>query len=155
VRADSTYYDVTTSRLDEQQGRIDALDAKVATAFGFSAAMLPIFGALLALGRKDRPLSAVVAYIVAMGVYALLLWCAAQAYRVGNWSLRPDLETFRANCETYPDDEMRAWVGNECLASIAANEPRLKRKAAYVKMTLRLVAVDALVLTVAALLTIR
>jgi hypothetical protein len=155
VKADDTYYTVMADRLSEQRDRINSLDAKVTTAFGFSAAMLPLFGALLAISHKQRPPAAVDLYFAAMGVYIFLLGYAVAAYRVSSWSFRPDLETFQANCTKYDDSTMREWVGDEALASINDNEPVLSRKAAYVKQTFRLVALDALLLTIAALIAIR
>jgi hypothetical protein len=154
VSAPETYYDVAMARLNEQTGRIDALDTKVATAFGFAAAVLPVFGVLLALAKKDRPVAAIVLYGIAMGVYAVMLWFMYQAYEVGKWSLRPDLETLKANCETYPEEKMRKWVASECVASIAENEPKLYLKAGRVKIALGLLCLEALLLTLAALFTL-
>lgn len=154
VSADQTYYDVATSRLDEQMERIDGLDTKAATAFGFSAAILPIFGALLALSKKDRPDSAIALYVAAICVYPVMLWFAHRAYKVGKWSIRPDLDTLKTYCETRSDATMRVWVANECVLSIEKNEPKLHTKAFRVEKTLQLLAADVLLLTLAALVTI-
>ncbi|MGZ4289602.1 MAG: hypothetical protein ACXVRK_06265 [Gaiellaceae bacterium] len=152
--APETYYDIATRRLDEQTERGNGLDTKLATAFGFSAAILPVFGALLAVAKNDRPEAALILYVVAMGVYVLMLFFAVRAYRVTKFSLRPDLETLKANCERYDDDAMRTWVANECVLSIDANEPRLHTKAVRVTWTLGLLALDALLLTAAAFLVL-
>jgi hypothetical protein len=153
--ATETFYDVATSRLDEQTQRIDALDTKVATAFGFAAAVLPLFGVLLALAKNDRPHRAVVLYGIAMGVYLAMIWFVALAYDVGKWSLRPDLDTLQEHCEQYPDETMRVWVANECVLSIAKNEPRLHVKAARVRIALGLLCADAFLLTLAAFFSLR
>ena len=58
VLADKTYYDVAARRLDEQIQQGNTLDAKISTVFGFSAAILPLFGAILALSKTERPHSA-------------------------------------------------------------------------------------------------
>lgn len=42
MQAPQTFYDVASARLDDQLQNVDALDAKVGTALGFSAALLPI-----------------------------------------------------------------------------------------------------------------
>jgi hypothetical protein len=152
--APETFYDIATRRLDEQTDRANGLDTKLATAFGFSAAILPVFGALLAVAKNDRPKSALILYLAAMGVYLIMLFFAVRAYRVTKFSLRPDLDTLKANCEKYNDEAMRAWVANECILSIHTNEPRLHRKAVRVTWTLGLLAVDAVLLTVAAFLVL-
>lgn len=154
MSSSQTFYDVAMNRLDEQSGNVDALDAKVATAFGFAAASLPLFGALLAIAQKDRPESAVVLYVVAIVVYVVMLGFLSAAYRVRDWSFRPDLPTLKAYAETLDEDALRGWVANECVLSIEANEPRLHQKAFRVKAALALVALEALVLTVAALLSL-
>jgi hypothetical protein len=155
IVADETYYHVASSRLDEQIQRGNALDAKVSTVFGFSAALLPLFGALLAVSKADRPKSATTLYLIAIAVYCVLLVFVYLAYQVAKSSLRPDLETLKDNCEKYPEETMRAWVGNECLLSIAANEPRLRAKTFRVAWALRLLALDALLLALAAFFSIR
>jgi hypothetical protein len=155
VLADETYYDVASRRLDEQIQRSNSLDAKVSTVFGFSAAILPLFGAILALSKTDRPHSAQVLYLVAIGVYVVLLVFVYLAYQVTNFSLRPDLDTLRTHSGTYEDRTMRAWVANECLKSIATNEPRLKTKTWRIAWALRLLAIDAFLLALAAFLAIR
>jgi hypothetical protein len=155
VLADETFYDVTARRLDEQIARSNALDAKTATVFSFAAAILPIFGALLALTRADRPHSTQVLYLVAIGVYVVLLFFVYRAYQVTKFSLRPDLDTFKTHSGAYPDRTMRAWVANECILSIAANEPQLQIKTWRIAWALRLLALDAFLLALAAYLAVR
>lgn len=154
MRADQTYYDVATARLDEQIERANGLHAKLATAYGFSAAILPTFGALLALAKPDRPQAAVILYAVAMGIYIVMLGFAAAGYRVSRYSLRPDLETLKAHSDTHSDPTMRVWVANECLLSIETNEPKLHRKAVLTTWLLGLLALEAVLLTLAALLVL-
>jgi hypothetical protein len=154
MRADQTYYDIAVSRLDEQTERANGLDSKLATAFGFSAAILPTFGALLALAKHDRPHSAIVLYVVAMAVYIVMLGVAALAYRITKFSMRPDLETLKVHSDQHSDSTMRIWVGNECLLSIATNEPKLHRKAVLTTWALGLLALEAVLLTLAALVVV-
>jgi hypothetical protein len=150
--APQVFYDVASSRLDEQVGRIDALDAKAATAFGFSAALLPIFGVFFA--TSNPPNTATALYSVALIVYIALLVVTSRAYGVSGWSFRPDLATLEGHSKTRPEDDVRLWAAEECVRSITANEPRLRLKATYAKTALILLAVDAVVLSVAALATL-
>lgn len=150
--ATQVFYDVASSRLDEQVGRIDALDAKAATAFGFSAALLPIFGVFFA--TSNPPKAATGLYAAALIVYIALLVATSRAYGVSGWSFRPGLETLEGHCKTRQDVEVRQWAAEECVRSITANEPRLRLKATYAKAALLLLAVDAVLLSIAALATL-
>ena len=153
--APQTFYELASSRLDDQMNRVDSLDAKAASALAFAAALLPVFGAIIALSKAQRPTSATVLYVIAMLMYAALLVCVFKAYRVTNWNLRPEIQTLQSYSETQDEDAMRIWVGNECVISIGKNEPRLIRKAHWTTAALALLAFDALFLSTAALLTIR
>jgi hypothetical protein len=148
--ATETFYDVALRRLSEQLDQVDKLDAKVAAVFSSSAAILPIFGALLALFGKSHPKGAVGLYIAALGVYVLLLAFSAFAYRVGGWSFRPDPETLWGISAAYDDPTVRYWVATECVASMQENQPRLRRKANLVSVGIALLALDAVLLSVAA-----
>ena len=88
-----TFYDVSLRLLSEQMDRVDKLDAKLAAVFSASAAILPIFGALLALFGNTRPAAAVGLYVAGIAVYAVLLLLASLAFRISEWSFRPDLST--------------------------------------------------------------
>ena len=152
--ASQTFYELASSRLDDQMNRVDSLDAKAASALAFAAALLPVFGAIIALSKAQRPAAGAVLYVTAMLVYAALLVCVLKAYRVTNWDLRPDIPTLQTYSQTQTEDAMRTWVGNECVISIGRNEKRLTRKAQWITAALALLAVDALLLSTAALLTI-
>ena len=154
MAAVQTFYEIATSRLDEQTERGNGLDAKLATTFGFSAAILPIFGVLLAIAKTDRPRAAVVAYLIAMAVYVVMNGLAIAAYRVSTFSYRPDLDTLQTHCKTLTDDVLRQWVANECVLSILSNDPLLRTKAWRANWALGLLAAEALLLTVAAFLTL-
>ena len=148
--ATETFYGVALRRLSEQLDQVDKLDAKVAAIFSSSAAILPIFGALLALFGKNHPKAAVGLYIAALGVYVLLLAFAAFAYRVGGWSFRPDPETLWGVSAAYDEATVRFWVATECVGSMTENHPRLQRKANLVSVAIGLLALDAVLLSVAA-----
>ena len=152
MTAPHVFYDVASSRLDEQLGRVDSLDGKAATAFGFSAALLPIFGVFFA--SANHPKLATILYMAALVVYVVLVLFSALAYRVAGWSLRPDLPTLEGHSKERSEDAVRTWAAEECVRSIAINEPRLRRKGRYVTSALALLAVDAILLSAAALATL-
>jgi hypothetical protein len=153
VPAPTVFFEVANSRLEEQFARVDALDGKVSTAFGFAAALLPIFGAFIA--TADPPSIANLLYVVALGVYVALLVTATAAFRVSDWSYRPSLDDLQSASAENGDDAVRAWAAEECVTSINANEPRLSRKATLVGLAIALLGIDALLLSVAAIATIQ
>jgi hypothetical protein len=149
----TVFFDVASSRLDEQFARIDALDSKVSTAFGFSAALLPIFGAFIA--NASPPQAARDIYILALVVYLGLLVSATAAFRVSDWSYRPNMDDLKAASEKNADDAVSLWAAHECLTSIESNEPKLERKAVLVGIAIAPLGIDALLLTLAAIATIQ
>jgi hypothetical protein len=151
MSAIGVFYDVASSRLDEQIGRIDALDGKTSTIYGFTAALLPIFGVFFA--TTDPPTLAAALYVIAIFVYFGLLVATTAAYRVTDWSLRPDLATLEQYSRTYSEDVVRQWAADESVRSITANEPQLNRKSTWVTTASWLLAADALLLSVAAVAT--
>lgn len=147
--ATETFYDVAMQRLNEQMDRVDKLDSKLAAIFSFSAAILPIFGALLALFGKGRPKASIGLYIVA---FVFLLLFSAFAYRAREWSLRPDPEVLQERSAIYDEAAVRFWVAAECVRSITENRSLLNRKANHVSVAIVLLALDAVLLSVAAVL---
>lgn len=151
MAAPELFYEVVSSRLDGQIGQIDALDGKVATAYGVAAGLVPAIGAFVAI--SNPPGIAVALYVAAIAVYLLLVLAVTAAYRVSDWSLRPDLETLQAHSATLSEETMRQWAAIECVLSIETNEPRIAAKATWVKASLILLAADALLLSAAAAFT--
>jgi hypothetical protein len=151
MTAVGVFYDVASSRLDEQIGRIDALDAKTSTIYGFTAALLPIFGVFFA--TTNPPPLATTLYIIAIVLYCGLLVATTAAYRVTDWSLRPDPCELEQHSRTYSEDVVRQWAADECVRSITANEPQLDRKSTWVTAASWLLALDALLLSLAAVAT--
>jgi hypothetical protein len=153
MTAPAVFYDVASSRLQEQLDRINALDSKASTALGFSSALLPIFGVFFGVAT-NHPKLATIAYGVALAIYLALVVVAGLAYRVASWNFRPDLTTLEKHSQSRSESDVRMWAAQECVRSIDKNEPRLKRKGRYVKLALSLLAMDAAVLSVAALATL-
>src|SRR5439155_18209857 len=148
--AENVFYEVAVERLNEQMDRVDKLDAKVAAVFSFSAAVLPIFGALLALFQSNPPKLSIVFYFAAISVYLLLLAAATRAYMISGWRLDPDLDRLRQNSLQYDEPTVRLWVADECTRSIAVNERQLLTKARYVGVSIALLAGGALLLSLGA-----
>jgi hypothetical protein len=71
MSAIGVFYDVASSRLDEQIGRIDALDGKTSTIYGFTAALLPIFGVFFATTNPPTPAAAL---YVTRSSFTLVSW---------------------------------------------------------------------------------
>ena len=134
---------------DEQRERRRALDFKLLATF-------PINGALLALVSTSLPRASqsglhlwVLAAIAAMAFIAYL-WYAARAYRIQDWSERPDLKTLRKVAMGFPAGIVDAWIGTEIGESINRNEPTLALKGEHTwRAFLCTLALAALAITIA------
>lgn len=148
----NTYYDVAMRRFDEQIDRIGALDAKAATTLGAAAALLPIFGAVLAAFNTHPPRSAVVLYGIAFVIYIGMVCAAIRASRVARWDLRPDLSVLEGYARSKNDPTVKMWAANECKRAIETNGPGLHTKAVYTDLSLAALLTVALLLSAASLL---
>ncbi len=117
MAATEVYYAIATSRLDAQMQQVDGLDTKVATVFTFASVVLAFFAGLLSItmlpNHGGLRVTDVVLVGVSIAVYGILVACIFKAYRVGDWSLRPNLEDLQKNCADYDDNTMRKWVADE------------------------------------------
>lgn len=158
MAATGVYYEVATKQLDAQMQQIDQFDAKLATMFASSSAILAIFAGLLTL--TALPVSIVIRAVVlillglASLVYLLLLYCLFAAYRVGVWDRRPNLEDLKTNFAQYDEPTMQEWVANECVAAYQYNEPLLDRKARFVNWSVGLFPLEALLLVIAGVVSL-
>ena len=134
--APETFYDVATRRLDEQIDRIGALDTKAATTLSAAAALLPIFGALIAAFTQNVDALATTLYAAGFVIYLAMVACAVLASRVGTWDFRPDLDTLASHARDRNDATVKNWVAEECSRSVKANAPKLTRKSTYVDLSL-------------------
>lgn len=64
--------------------------------------------------------------------FAAYFWYAARAYRIQDWSERPDLRALRKIAMEFPADIVDAWIGTEIGESINRNEPILAHKGEHV-----------------------
>lgn len=152
--ADEVFFSVAMDRLAEQNRRADAMNTKAVTVAVAASSGLPVFGGLLTLG--DPGLGAMTTLLIVSGfaAYLMLLHAAYVASKMDAWSLRPDLVTLQSYCETYGNAEMRIWVARECVMSIDSNEPGLQRKAIYLSRSLAALAVEAGLLSAAAIVSL-
>jgi hypothetical protein len=136
VAAPDTFYDVATRRLDEQIDRIGALDTKAATALSAAAALLPIFGALVAAFTTSVDSAAATLYGIGLVIYLGMIGSAVFASRVSKWDFRPDLDTLAGHAKTESEATVKNWVAQECVRSITSNAPKLTKKSLYVDLSL-------------------
>ncbi len=156
--ATNVYYEMTTKHLDTQLAQVDSLDAKVATLFAASSAILAIFAGLLSLSALPASNAVKVTVFVVLGlaclVYILLLIFLFLAYQVGTWDMRPHIDDLQANCAEYDEQQLQEWVADECARSLKHNAPLLDRKADFVNRALTIFPVEALLLVVAGAITL-
>lgn len=149
------FCEISLQRLTEQVERVDSLDAKAATVFAFSSAVLPVFGGLLAMSERALPWYSILLLILGLLAYAALLYFSYKAYQVNSsWSFRPDVPTLQTNCAQYGLRTMQWWVGTECLLSITHNEPIVQQKARDLFFAIALLPTEALLLAAAAFLAL-
>jgi hypothetical protein len=143
VPAAETFYEVA------QLDRTDKLNVTSMAVFSTSAALLPIFGVLLALVEKGHPRPALWLYVAALGTYVVLLVVGAFAYGISRWSQRPEPGTLQTVSAVYDDESVRFWVAAECVRSLEANRAALGRKAFLTSAAIVLLAIDAGLLSLA------
>jgi hypothetical protein len=132
VAAPDTYYDVAMRRLDEQMSRIGDLDSKAATVLAAATALLPIFGALLAVFATDPSVGAIILFVIAFVIYLGMVWRIFLGTRVGDWDLRPNLSLLASYAAQYDERTVKKWVAKECARAIETNAPKLETKATNV-----------------------
>lgn len=146
------YYEVAMQRLDSQMARIDAIDAKVATAFTFATGVLALFGGVLALSALPGGTVVRVAFFVflagALIIYGVLLHKLEIAYRITDWEFQPHMSDLEQYSSAYGSDQMRKWVADACVASINHNEPLLAQKAGRLNDALRYLPVEVILLAI-------
>lgn len=154
----NVYYEMTTKHLDTQLSQVDSLDAKVATLFAASSAILAIFAGLLSLtALPASPVVKTIVFIVlgvACLIYLFLLRFLYVAYQVGDWDMRPHIDDLQTNCAEYDEEQMQEWVADECAVSLKHNTPLLERKAEYVNRALLMFPIEALLLVIAGAITL-
>lgn len=142
------YYEIATSRLDEQRRRANTLDTKAGSILSFGSIVLSIFGAALATsGELSRWLALPI--IAALVVYVFLAIVSYRAYQIRQYDFRPDVTTLQQHNAEYREDLLREWVADECVRSIDHNEPLLIDKAMMIARAVKLMTAETIILTIA------
>src|SRR5258708_289718 len=135
MSAASVYFNVMLKKLEQQYGAIAALDDKLAKAFGFVTAVLPISIGLLIAERNilnHHPAWVISFGVIGALVYGLSLFLTYAGYKASDWDWRPNRNALR-KFVGQPDisqEETELWVGDEVVKALDANDEILRRKGA-------------------------
>ncbi|MYA01884.1 MAG: hypothetical protein F4038_02500 [Chloroflexi bacterium] len=137
--------------LDEQTGRIDALDRKLAATFTLSGALIAVLGAAFTL-RTDEITQALWWVILAIvAVFIANAVCAFFAFRLRSWEMRPDVDAFDRIAEENNLVVARTWAAQEMWASFNENEAALAEKAAWLRRAVTLTTANLILAGIAAI----
>lgn len=152
--SEAVYYTASRHFLDVQFATMDGLDNKAGQYFSVGSTVLTVTFALLNLSQRDVPTYALWALGVALVSYVFLLVFSFFTSLIRGLEYRPDIATLKQHSEEIGGDFLQQWVSNEHLASIEANKPILIRKARWVGAAQNALHIEALLLAVAAILTL-
>ena len=138
----SLFLEETRWRRDDQIRRIAGLNQKLVTSLTLNLAIVGFLGAAMSLGRADLSTGAIAMFIVTVIMFVVNCFISGWGYGGTTWSRRPDLLTLRRHLSSYDTDTMKEWAADEMGASIAVNEPRVRRKARYVAWSLGFTVLD-------------
>ena len=139
---DQLLYELARWHLDEQTGRIDALDRKLAATFTLNGALIALFAAAFAF-RGDGISQTVWAMIVAVvAVFLANAICAFLAFRLRSWEMRPDLDALERVAEEFSVVEARSWAAREMWSAFQENEADLAEKALWLRRATALTMID-------------
>lgn len=150
-KAASVYFQVAMERLQQQRQLIDGIDSKLATTFATSSIVMSIFAGFLGDNTNNLPWNAIVLLGAGLVVYVALALFAYLGYKPRDWSFRPKLETLGKNSNSYGEEAMKIWVADECTQSYEQNKDDSQSKAEHLKRVMRLLVLQMLLLTGAAI----
>ncbi len=136
--------------LDEQTGRIDALDRKLAATFTLSGALIAVLGAAFTLRADEITQALWWVLFTIVTVFIANAVCAFFAFRLRNWEMRPDVEAFDRISEENSLVVARTWAAREMWASFKENEAALTEKAAWLRRAVALTTVNLILAGIAA-----
>jgi hypothetical protein len=141
--------EVIENRLAVLWGAIDSIDTKINIALGFASAILGLLAGFYTLENRVWPFPSLVLFGLATVAYILLAILSILAYRVKDWSYRPDISTMLNNCTNRKYDlaQIKEWVANECKMSFEHNLNNLKKKATLANYVLVVLFVETIMLT--------
>jgi hypothetical protein len=150
----SVFHDAVARVLDVQISTDDVLDTRNATVFSVASTILPVTFGLLGLTEREIPQGAKVTLVAAPAVYAVVLACAFRATFIRRLAYRPDVRHLSEQFGAYSGSELQEWVTLEYLASTETNQPHLQQKARWMGAASAFLYVEALLLSIAGLLTL-
>ena len=150
---DEVLFEFAMERFSVQMDRIDGLDAKAAGVLSFSSAVFPIFTGLFMTSANTLGVVATVLWALGFAFYLGLVYHTYHAFRVTEWSTRPDLAMLRAYRDQLTKGALQAWVARECLDAIETNEPRIHQKATGLQRAIILLLAQTVLLSLAAIAT--
>jgi len=152
-----TAYDVAMRRLEEQMRQIDQIDTKVGVTITAASAIVAIFATVCIAALKTAstwPLvTGVVAVVAVGGIYLLLARNALGAYRLYDWSLRPNWDDLIHFGEDAPDALLKSWAAVNCVDSLNENQDGIRKKLERLFRCYRLLEAEAIA-TLAGILAI-
>jgi hypothetical protein len=150
------FYDVAIRRLDEQIDRNDAYGSKVTAAISVGTTVLPITYGLTQLQGQWQPIEQPAPLLLLLaGAAYILLMCVSFAVLVpATLDYRPSLSQLDAHSKVSSETVTKRWVARECVKSIGDNERILGRKGTLVTAALVLLALETVLLSVAALVVL-
>lgn len=131
--------------ISKQLELIALIDSKLSMVIGFSTATVTVFGGLLAVARRDVPLSSVWLLVAAGSIYLVLMLVAILALRPRTWLFTPDLHTSSALPKRTDDmlEAEMAWATNEFDKMFRSNLRIQKNKATLLAFAFFLLVLEA------------
>jgi len=130
------------------------LDTRNANIFSVGSTILPVTFGLLGLTEREIPEWAKVALVSALVVYACVLATSFRASFIRGFAYRSDLRFLSEHTDEYPGRALQEWVALESQTSTEVNQPILQRKARWVGAANALLYIEALLVSLAGLLTL-
>lgn len=143
------FYEVATSRLDEQIERIDSLNGRAQALLAMGGVAVSV-GAGAVLARAGLLPAMAVAFVFSsitayIGVVLFGVWGIA----AGKWSHAPALIEIEEEAGVYNEQEVRWWIARQYRIAVAANEPQLAFKGLLLNVELGMFAFEIAMLAAA------
>lgn len=130
ARKQQSRLDVVRWRVEEQFRTIEALDRKLATAFGLSAVVLGLIAALAAGRAADMPWAAWGLLIGVVTVFLATAVCTIFAYNPHPWDIKPSLRAMQKRAASVDTDlgEFLRWSSDQMTDAYYSNQGDIARK---------------------------
>lgn len=137
--------------LRDQLAHVHRLDDKVGSTFTLNAGIVALLGATLGLTSTSLSRGAWWAAVAVLIVFGINGAVTIAAYRIREWSSRPDVEELAEIEAGHGPVQVEWWMLRELVQSIRENEPNLGRKARLGSWVIRLTVADAILAAATAL----